>query len=488
MGPLFQRRLAVAAECLSALLLCAFGLSMRVTLFRSHWAFAGSDSYGYINIADEWRRHGRFAFASLPSPLEWYRRPLYPIFISLVKGDAPIKQEWCAGLARVIAAQIICEAVFLWPLIYFTARRIAGALAGLLALGFATAFIPAVLYSGAILTEPLAMIFAAFAVAPLVWRSQSSTAAWAIAAIGAAFSSLLRPDGILWLAATVPAFFDKETKRAQRRRGVLVYALLFAGIVSPWVARNIYTFGHHHLFDGMIDRSGNDIPNYRGFWNWTRTWSSGTEAAGFPASCFYDQACPDLKMELYEKLGAFDAPATTSALEQAAVSVALGERVRDGITPRVSTLFDEIAEQRARAHPFRVYVQLPVLRALRAWLGPQSELRRNVHAWPSLALWFVFDFPLLSSFLFWATISGAAVLLSVVRTRRYGLILIAGLFARTAALGWTGFSLARYVVPAYPICFILIGAGAGALINWCLMSSWRALGYLRRRGATATTP
>jgi hypothetical protein len=49
------------------------------------------------------------------------------------------------------------------------------------------------------------------------------------------------------------------------------------------------------------------------------------------------------------------------------------------------------------------------------------------------------------------------------RLRLFALALGLPLVARTAALGWTAFSLPRYVAPGYPLCFMLCGLGTVAL-------------------------
>jgi len=46
--------------------------------------FAGSDSYAYLRLGDEWVDHARFALGPA-DPLEWYRRPLYPLFTRVVR-------------------------------------------------------------------------------------------------------------------------------------------------------------------------------------------------------------------------------------------------------------------------------------------------------------------------------------------------------------------------------------------------------------------
>src|SRR6202042_3976640 len=97
--------------------------------------------------------------------------------------------------------------------------------AGVTALALATAFIPSVLFTEAVLTESLAMSFAAFAVFPLLWQSRHATLAWSAAAMGAALSALLRPDGVLWMAAALPCLFAKQS--SGKGRGLVVYSLVF---------------------------------------------------------------------------------------------------------------------------------------------------------------------------------------------------------------------------------------------------------------------
>jgi hypothetical protein len=235
-------------------------------------------------------------------------------------------------------------------------------------------------------------------------------------------------------------------------------ATVFVVLFAPWPIRNLVHFGDMHLTDGMIDRFGADVPNYAGFWNWMRTWSKDERPAGFPASCFYGPGC-DSDIEVLQSLGAFDAAATDAKSERDEVTKLLAERARSGVSPAVSLGFERLARARRAAHPLRVLVELPVRRTIRAWWAPQIELAQNQGSWPPLFRLMVRHFRVLGRVLFVATLIAIALLLIAPGRRVECLVLAVPLFIRSFALGWTAFSLPRYVAPTYPLCFMLVSMG-----------------------------
>ena len=370
----------VAREALLVAVLLAGGIALRGELVHRGWLYAGSDSYGYLKIADQWRHDGRIAFGPPPQPLEWYRRPAYPVFLALVRGDAIADMNGGPGWRRIIVWQIAIEMLLLCPLLYFTLRRVVGVGAALIGLALAALYPPGAVFSLAVLTESLAMLLALLAIAPLLWLTKKpSPWAWGVAGVGAALSALLRPDGVFCLVAVIPILFLRTIPWRARARGAAIFGLTFCVLFGPWPIRNLVRFGHAHLTDGMIDRLGNDIPNYRGFWDWMRSWSNDERAAGFAASCFYDPMC-DPKIETY---GSLDAFAGATDPERTIVEHLLDERKRVGITPAVSDAFEELARARRHAHPFQVLVELPLRRTMRAWWAPQTELVQYNVAWPA---------------------------------------------------------------------------------------------------------
>ena len=68
--------------------LLAFGRGRREEATAKNFLFAGSDSYGYLKLADELRTHRRYALGPTPEPLHWARPPVFPIYLMLAKGEA----------------------------------------------------------------------------------------------------------------------------------------------------------------------------------------------------------------------------------------------------------------------------------------------------------------------------------------------------------------------------------------------------------------
>ncbi|MCU1280234.1 MAG: hypothetical protein JWM53_3780, partial [bacterium] len=150
-------RFALVVEIALVAVFVLGGTTLRLRIAHPQWVFAGSDSYGYLKIADEWRRDHRFAFGPPPQPLQWYRRPLYPLFLVVARGDARAEMDGGPGWRRIELAQLALELLLMWPLLYVACRRVGGRLAALVALALATLYPPAVVFPLAALTESLAM-------------------------------------------------------------------------------------------------------------------------------------------------------------------------------------------------------------------------------------------------------------------------------------------------------------------------------------------
>jgi hypothetical protein len=130
------------------------------------------------------------------------------------------------------------------------------------------------------------------------------------------------------------------------------------------------------------------------------------------------------------------------------------------ISPELDDRFAALAEERIRAHPFRYYVGLPVLRIADMWLRPRTELLP-----PDVRWWEFNDDPQ------WSTLAvgfgminlfyvGAA-LIGVFRFRsiRYAGLLIGFLLLRSAFLGTLENPEPRYTLECYPIVIALAANG-----------------------------
>jgi hypothetical protein len=441
------------AALLGLALLAVVGLGARIRILRD-WTFYGSDSYGYIQLAQELSAEHRFALGH-DQPLHWYRRPLYPMFIAAVAVDEtpskPIhhpRLQWAQSLIDVFVTSI---------LILLCARKLGGWATALVAFGLAMICPFTVPYTSAALTESLAMCLTMAAIAPLVLGAERPMRWFPVAAVAVALSALLRPDGIVLGLAFIPAILllpgDVDRKRQLQLAGVSL--AVFFVVFAPWPIRNLIDFGRPHLADGMVDRTTHDVPNYKGFWDWLRSFATDSKPFEFPQSCFYDRKCMPTILT-FEPFGAFD-----SDDERRTVARLLAMRTHDGFTPEVNDGFARLAAERRARHPLST-VWLPLRRMVAAWIGPQDELLLNPswRPWKSLSTRLLPFYPKMQLLLLIAAALGAGFLVGRARTRAAGVIVLTALGVRTVVLGWSGFCLPRYLQPIYGLVLLLAAVGA----------------------------
>jgi len=454
-------RRAVEVAIIVVLLAGGAALRMRVA---DHWVFAGSDSYSYLRIGDEWLEHGRFALGP-NEPLEWYRRPLYPLFVHAVRHGvqrlAANGDPGWPGWIRIERTQIALDVLGVGLLVLLLARRLGGPVAGIVALALAMLYPPMVLYACAALTEPLMALLTTATLACLILGSDRPRVWFPVAAALVALAAYLRPDGPLNGLAFVPALFAID---GWRRRGALAALSLavFVALFAPWPIRNTVRFARPHLADGMVDRKGHDVPHYVGYWRWMQTWARDERPAGQPQSCFYDTRCLPSMMVLEDE-GAFAATAGDGEVERGKVLELLALREREGVTRAVSDGFLALARRRRAAHPWRVLLGLPLQRAWHMWSAPQLEPLANPGwlPWPIMSTRLAPWLGTLSLLLLGGIVVAGGVLLAQRRTRIAAAILVTVIVARTVVLAWSAFCLPRYLIPIYPACFVLLGVAVG---------------------------
>ncbi len=131
-----------------------------------------------------------------------------------------------------------------------------------------------------------------------------------------------------------------------------------------WTVRNWRTF---HVFQPLAPRYANDPGEFAapGFVRWVRTF-----AADFTTTS-----------EIYwngnsDRIDPGNLPAR--AIDNAAQSQETQRLLQDynattTLTPELDARFAQLAQERIRAHPFRYYVTLPLLRLADMWLRPRVE-------------------------------------------------------------------------------------------------------------------
>lgn len=454
--PLSPRARRILEIALVVLLLLA-GLALRVRLNRD-WAFVGADSVGYMKLARELVIHGRYALGPLPEPLAWVRPPLYPLFLALTVPSLEIGRSWGALIPTQIALDLATAL-----LCFGMARRLAGPVAGLLALALAALNPFTSLFTAAMLTETLATFLSTATLAAVVLGAARPLVWWPLGGALVALSSLLRPDGLMLATAFGPALWFLP---APRRRKLTLAALTLASftvVFAPWPARNLMRFGQARPLGGRIDRYTRPVENYAGYWAWLRSWSRDWISMTTPTTCYYDSSCPAALGSLRER-GAY-----VDLDDAAEVERLIAQRFAEGLTPAVDAGFQRLADRRRRAHPLLVELGLPLSRAWLMWAAPHDELLQARLPWPSV--WRVIH-PrqrAIATVQWILILAAGAWLVARRRTRVDASSLYATLIVRTLVLGYTFYCMPRYALEVMPLGWTL--AAAGLVEAW---RSWRA--------------
>jgi hypothetical protein len=445
-----RARRLVELVCVVALL--AGGLAFRHKLPADrNWRYAGSDSYGYMNLAHEWREHGRYALAPPPEPLSWSRVPGYPLFLMLVFPDTNTNSSWDG----MLWAQQLCDLITAL-LVWLMARRLAGPIAGLLGLAVAcfNPFTPP--FCAAMLTEIVATTLTAAATAAILLGAARPTRWWPLAGALLGASTLVRQDGLILAVAFVPPLFALPDART-RLRAAAAAALGFVVVFGPWPLRNQLQLGHPYISSTAIDRFSRPVDNYAGYWAWLRSWAPDWNQQTFPVSCFYDTRC-SMEVVRLRSRGAFD-----DVDDEREVQRLIAMRDARGLTPEVSTGFSALAAQRLRAHPFRVGVARPLSRAWHMWVDSFDELYQGRLPWPSVMRTvrrYTKDYARAQ---FFAVLAAAAYLVARRRTRVAATTLALPIVVRTVILAWTFYCMPRYAIEVMPLGWVLVSVAAVTL-------------------------
>jgi hypothetical protein len=448
---------------IAGLVIWALGLGLRLRIAKD-WVFAGSDSYGYVMLADELRVHGRYALRPAPEPLHWARPPLYPIFVMLAKGDARAEMSGGDGWMKIKRAQIALDWLTVGVLVTALALRLSGPAAALVALALAMFWPFTVIPTSAALTESVATSLSVLAVAPLILGVARPRRYFPIAGAGVALSTLCRPDGLLLGAAFLPALWQLRDREGHLRlfafaepaRVALLALAGFAIVYAPWPLRNLKQFGEAHPFGGRVDRRTDPVIHYQGYWSYLRAIAWDWVPMTSPTTCYYDRLCSPHAADL-DRFGAYDSPE-----ERAAAEALFTKRNRDGLTRAVSVGFQRLADAHRRRHFVSVEVLQPISRALHMWVAPFDELLQNPmwRPWRQVTARIQPAFLTLSVIYLMGVIGGAILMLRHPTTRDGALVLVTAMAARTTVMAYTFYCMPRYALEVMPLGFVLIAGGA----------------------------
>ena len=344
-----------------------------------------ADSTLYAELAKNWLLRGIYGVSTdtggvVPS---FARLPGYPAFLAFVFAIFGLDHFRSAMMIQIVVDLGTCF------VIADLARRCISDRAAKAAF-LLTAICPFLAqYTAAALTETLEIFFTALAMDYAIMglegiaRKGFSFEPWLKCGLSVAACILLRPDGGLLLAA-IGLYLGILSLRAWKS-GRSMLPLIKAGLIvavcslTPlgiWGWRNIHTL---HRAQFLAPRYANEEDEFvaMGFNRWTRTWIADyvsteeiywnvpgdkVDATNLPSRAFDSQVQREKTFDLFAEYN--------QILH---------------MTPALDAKLTALASDRIRAHPFRYYVWLPLVKIADMWLRPRTELL------PPDSRWYEFD-------------------------------------------------------------------------------------------------
>lgn len=421
------------------------GAALRLWVIHAYPQLQG-DSLVYGDIAGNWLSHGIYGHtvghAPGPDTIEptLVRLPGYPAFLALCFA--------MFGVGRYQPVLYLQAAIDLVSclLIASLAKKICGRRAGQVALLLAALCPFTANYVAAPLTETLSIFCVALGFRALAGVLDGPRFVWlALLTFSWSYAALLRPDGAL---LAVVLFVALVAYRPQSLRLAILAGLVSVLPFAVWTVRNLRTF---HVLQPLAPRYANDPGEdaFPGFVRWVRSftadftatseiyWNGNSDRidpANLPSRAFDDQAQQQQTLRLLQE---YD---TTTTL-----------------TPELDARFAEIARQRARSHPIRYYIGLPLLRLADMWLRPRVETL-NV----SLRWWQYKLHPAESRVaLFYGALNAAylmAAFLGALRWPRLAGAMVGFIAVRSLLLATLEAPEPRYTLECFPVLIVLASA------------------------------
>lgn len=369
---------------IAIVLLFTAGFWLRWYFVRWH-PFVAGDSTLYLDIAQSWIDAHTYGLSTntVPRPT-LIRLPGYPMVLAALQVLVPSAAKAPDGsdLFQLVEWVQVCADLLACALLASLAKRHFGLRAGMAALAMTTLCPFLANYTAVPLTESLVtfLMVLAFWAADL-WSSTGQRKLLVLMAAALGYSILLRPDQCL-LSAAVLLLFLLPAKGGEpfRWKPALACALLTAVPLVPWTVRNARTF---HVFQPLAPKSATDPGEVyaRGFQHWYRTF-----AVDFATTQDAYWNYPEIAVDPNDLPSrAFD---NADERRRAGTLLERAGTVKK-LEPAVEAGFQNLADERMRAHPLRSYVVLPAARLVNMLLHPRTEMlpvderwwRFHLHPW-----------------------------------------------------------------------------------------------------------
>jgi hypothetical protein len=345
-------------------ILCALvaGATLRLWFIHAFPQIQG-DTLLYGDIARNWLTHGIYG-RSLTQPggptaiiPTLVRLPGYPAFLALSFAAFGTQNYFAVLYLQVVIDLATCL------LIAGFVARICGPRAAMAALWLAMLCPFTANYVAMPLTETPSIFCVALGLYAFAAVLDRPSLKWILVlAFALSYAALLRPDGALLAVALLPAlvFYGRLP---QSLRVALICGLLSLLPFAAWTLRNWHTF---HVFQPLAPRSATDPgePKASGFQRWTKTW-----LADFASTYEIYWNVPGDEIDIHTlPARALDGD------ERKTLDLIAQYNAGDLLTPQLDARFAALADERIRAHPFRYYVTLPLLRLADMWFRPRVEM------------------------------------------------------------------------------------------------------------------
>jgi 4-amino-4-deoxy-L-arabinose transferase-like glycosyltransferase len=201
---------------------------------------------------------------------------------------------------------------------------------------------------------------------------------WFAGGLVVGLGTLVRPETPLLVVAVLIVLWLRFHRPANWKKLTVATLCLIVGLLlplAPWAARNARNLGRvQFLAPRYAETYGDALPT--GFYAWTKTWMFR-----FRDAYLFTWKLPSQPIEV-KNLPSY---AVDSTEEFSRVASLLDRYNRTpGMTRSLDLEFAELANERAKHHPIRTYVSIPIERAAAMWFTPRiTLLPYSGRLWPA---------------------------------------------------------------------------------------------------------